>query len=282
MRILIIAAANFFLLFLAGKAVVAADIARDVRGGDAKSESFVELGFGLALDRIPVAGYSRDAESLSEIDDTFGDLGIFLNTRLEWNGLFLELFHESFALATIGYNAWSNDSVEFDLILTSVLGELEPGLVSEFESLEVRDGAVEGGIRTIVYDGPNVIQFEAISDISSVHDGFSLSWQFGRHWQLRNWATHALVGLRYFSEDMSDHYFGVSAAEARPENSLPAYKATDAVLGSVEIGATRPINENWIFRTTASAYRLPDSFLDSPIVTDRLAWQFGVNAVYVF
>jgi len=70
--------------------------------------------------------------------------------------------------------------------------------------------------------------------------------------------------------------------ELEPLFTIPAYKASDAILGSLEFGATRPINENWIFRSNVSAYRLPDSIVDSPFVTERLAWLLGVNAVYVF
>ncbi len=274
------AIASFFLLFWLVNVSNAADISRDVRA-DARTDSFVEIGVGIALERVPIAGYP-DADTLSEVDGVDGELGIFLNTRLDWNGLFLELFNESFAVATIGYNAWGNDSVEFDLILTSTLGGFDPAEVQGFESLQERDAAAEGGIRTIVYEGENVIQFEAITDLSSTHDGFSVSWQFGRHWQLRNWATHALFGLRYFSEDMNDHYFGVTEAEANVDNGLLAYKASDGILSSIELGATRPINEDWIFRSTASAYRLPDSIVDSPFVTDRMAWLFGANVVYIF
>lgn len=260
----------------------AADISRDVRGAEAETGSFLEMGFGIGLERIPIAGYDQDSARQSDIDNVDGQLGVFLDTRLQWNGLFVELFHDSFALATLGYNAWSNNAVEFDLILTSTLGEIDPGFVQGFETVQDRDAAVEGGLRTIVYDGPNIIQFEAITDLSNVHDGFSASWQLGRHWQLRNWSTHALFGLRYFSEDMLDYYFGVSTSEASSENGLAAYQASDAVLASLGVGASRPINEKWIFRSSATAYLLPDSIADSPLVTERVAWQAGVKAVYVF
>jgi len=153
LHIVKITASHFFLfLIIAINSASAADISRDVRGADAQSGSFVELGFHLGLERVAIAGYNSGSDTRSEVDEAGGELGIFLNTRLEWNGLFVELFNESFALATFGYNAWGNDSVEFDLILTSTLGELDPGVVTGFETLNVRDAAVEGGIRTIVYD----------------------------------------------------------------------------------------------------------------------------------
>lgn len=270
------------LLWFSQTAVFAADISRDVRGPKGQSSSFVELGFGLNKERIAVAGYNTDLEQLSEIDDVNFDFRIFLDTRLEWKGFFAELIHESFGLATLGYTAWENESVVFDLILTSSLGELDPSGIAGLESLEIREGAVEGGIRAMAYDGDNVIQFEAITDVSNTHSGFSLSWQFGRHWQLRNWATHTLLGLRYFSEGMVNHYFDVSANEARPEIGVPFYNASDGTIATLEFGATRPINENWVFKGTARAHRLPDAMLDSPLVTNRTAWSLGLNAIYVF
>lgn len=262
--------------------VVVADISRDVRGTDARSESFAEVGVGFGLGRVAIAGFNEGNDEFSEIDEVGAELVLFLSTRLEWEGLFVELFHESFALGTVGYNAWSNDEVEFDLILTSTLGELDPGDVAGFESLNERDAAVEAGVRSIVYSDDNILQFEAIADVSGTHDGFSVSWQFGRNWQVRNWATHALLGLRYFSDDMTDHYFGVSASEASGADVLNAYRADEAIVSSIDLGATRPINENWVFRANATVFRLPDSVLDSPFVTERIAWQLGANAVYVF
>lgn len=253
-----------------------ADIAYKIRQGPDTSVSF-ELGFQAIAADIPIVAWVGEDPA----DPTGGELeiGLIFNGRAEWKGLFAETNSNSFNIFALGYSPWSNENTSVDLLISEGLGPYDPG-IGEFASVENRSSDLVAGIRATHHFENTLIQLEAYSDISGKHDGQMAALQVGQFRQVKNWNLHGLIGARYFSGNMLDYYFGISEEESTA--NIPQYEASGGTLATLEIGATLPLTEKWIYKSTVEGLYLPDSVSASPLADDRLGGIFSTSVTYVF
>ncbi len=275
MRYQHIAVAVFALFSLQAQA---ADITRQVQQPDSGGGSFVDFGISLVTGKLPLVGFN-DRE-IEDSDDRLNGLHLGIEARLEYKRFFIETIDNSFSNITLGYNASATEKSSVELIVASMFDNIERDDIAGLETITDRDGDISAGIRSSHYFGDSILQVELVSDIANAHNGVSASVQLGHQKQIRNWNVHGLVGLRYFSDSILNHYFGVSADEATA--SLPAYTADSGFLPLIQLGATKPLSEKWIFRTTAEYARLPDEVVDSPLAQGDVAYTLMAGVYYVF
>lgn len=262
---------------LASQFVYATDIAREVRQQQSETTGFLEANTGIQLRRIPIIGGEDDSENP---EDAHVNVTLGLSGRLEWRGFFIEAVRESSNNGILGYDAWANENNRVALVITSQLGEYDPATVPGYETVRRRKNDLQFGIRSTHYKGNNIIQLELLGDVSGRNEGLMASWQFGRYWQIRNWNTHALIGARYFPSKTLNYYVGIDADEVSP--NTPQYQARSGLVSMAEVGAAIPLNENWVFRTSFSAERFPDSVVNSPLITARMSYVVEAGFHYVF
>jgi outer membrane scaffolding protein for murein synthesis (MipA/OmpV family) len=119
-----------------------------------------------------------------------------------------------------------------------------------------------------------------MADVSNAHEGVIGAVHVGRQKQIRNWNLHGLLGARLFSDKVADYYMGVSPDEATAD--IPEYRAKAGVLPSIQVGATLPLSEKWIFETQVQYTHLPDSISDSPLAQGDAIYAAQVGVSYVF
>ncbi|MEE9423909.1 MAG: MipA/OmpV family protein [Methylococcales bacterium] len=262
------------LLSIFSSAVMAADIARDIRIGEttpySSDNNFFEIGGGVGLLAEPVKGE----------DDGFG-IKIFIAGRYQWHGIFIESIDASSMDLIVGYNAWNTQRWSLDLIGTSLNNEVISDDNDELKGLNDRDGDFLLGARATGYYGNYIIQLQLLDGVSNVHDGVVTSIEAGRSWQVRNWNYHAILGWRHHQKQVVNYYLGVSQEEAQA-TSLPEYQAGAGSLLTAEIGATYPISEHWVFRGTASLLHLTSNLSKSPIIRDKNSGSLYTTLSYVF
>ena len=241
--------------------VHAADIAREVSESGASNDSFLEISFSLSSFKLPLIGLTD--QNQRESGERINGIDLGLEGQFEYNNFFVEFFTDSFNDVTFGYSMFVGERYSLDLIANDLFGSVKRHDINGFESIEEREGDLNLGIRGNWFDGDNLLQLELLRDVSGAHNGVNASAQLGRQFQLRNWSLHSLAGVRYFSEKVVDHYFGVSAEESTA--TLPVHNASHGFFPSVLIGATLPLNEKWLFRASAGYSYLPESVRDSPL-----------------
>lgn len=255
-----------------GSTAQAADINRDIFDDESGNSSFLEFGFSVNGTTLPLIGFNGREEENS--DGTIIDIDLGLQARFEYKGFFAEVIEDSFSDVALGFTAYESENTSIDIIASSIFGQIRRNDLAGFESITTRKGDINFGIRGSRTSGQNIMQFELLHDVHDAHNGAIASVQFGQRYQVRNWNIHALAGVRYFSGDVIDHYFGVSDAEAT--QSVVAYDAEQGFFPTIKIGATLPINEKWIFRTSAEYSKLPRSVRESPLAQgDNI---YGVSA----
>ncbi|MBX2824553.1 MAG: MipA/OmpV family protein [Gammaproteobacteria bacterium] len=259
-----------------GRLAQAADIAHEVRQGAGQSAGFGELGLAASIHRIPIVGLSDNEKDPADASLSFG---LLLNGMIEWRGFFAEAIFDSFGGIALGYRLYEDERRSLEFVLSNTLAELTTE-TEGFETIEDRDADLVAGLRSSFYLPNSIIQVSLLSDVLDTHGGFSASAQWGRFWQVRNWNLHAMVGARYFSNKLTDYYFGVSPAEVSA--MTPLYTAGGGTMAEFELGATLPLKEDWIFRTGVQLYQFPDAIADSPLTLKDQAYLFNNSINYVF
>lgn len=268
----------------------AADIATDVRAGSGgynnNDGGYFEFGVGLNL--------SASADGARIKTD------VLLAGAYRYRGFFLEAISPGVssnggAVAvgglTLGVNLWRNDQWAVDLLgasttwrPTSRIGEVDYSDSDNPESdREVfkRDSFYSGaGARLTGYFGDTIFQFRLVDDFYD-GSGITSSARIGYSRQVRNWNYHGVASVNHASQKTSQYWYGVSADEA--SNFLPLYDVpTSTISYSAEIGATYPVRENLVFRSTARYTQLDDKVTKSPLQDGDFRLRWNTSLSYVF
>ncbi len=264
----------------------AQSISQALRGNSQNTtENYFEIGLGYTNHEGP----STNPRKL----DWTGSYSIF-NWSYNYKGFFLERFADKFTESTdpfvIGYNAYTNDNWSFDIIGSSknpglkligvAMGGENNGQEIDFVT---RDSDFMIGGRLSGYFGNNILQFSVSQDIRR-HHGRMASALVGRNWQLRNWNFHGLLGVQYSDSTTNDYYKGVRQEEA-DRSSFTAYQAGGGFNYNAEVGVTYPINEDWVYRATATVVSYSDEQLNSPMyhsTSGSTSTTFSTSISYVF
>jgi outer membrane scaffolding protein for murein synthesis (MipA/OmpV family) len=266
-------------LVLTSLSASAADIAREVVTSSDRSDGYAEFSFMLGTGREPLIGFNGK-NSIEESDDQINFLNLGLDARFRYKDVFIELVEDSFSNITLGYIVSTSNSGSLELIGTNVFDIVERDEIPGLESINDRDGDFNLGFRSSTYRGDSVFQFELMADVSNAHEGVIGAVHVGRQKQIRNWNLHGLLGARLFSDKVADYYMGVSPDEATAD--IPEYRAKAGVLPSIQVGATLPLSEKWIFETQVQYTHLPDSISDSPLAQGDAIYAAQVGVSYVF
>jgi len=256
-----------------------ADIAREVVTSSDRSDAYAEFSLSVGVFKLPLIGFN-DEEDIEKSDDTTTDLTLALDARFRYKRFFIDVVQDSFNNLALGLVLANSDQGSTELVLVNVFDDIERDAIVGFESITQRDSDANLGFRSSMYRGNNIFQIELMGDVSDSHKGVMGALHLGRQKQIRNWNLHALLGFRYFSDRVIDHYFGVSTDEAT--ELLPEYKADAGLLPSLELGATLPLNEKWLFKTRARYHSLPESVVDSPLAQGDDFYFANLSVAYVF
>lgn len=223
-------------------------LAQDRDGG------FLELGVGLE--------YS-DGETM--IREGFEGLEVDtqLNASLQLSGLFYEYYSDSGRNGVFGLNFLNTDYVGMDVII----GKEHDSFAKDKDDelllpINIRKADWSVGFRSAVYLGPLVIQGQIREEFTGLHEGFTASLQTGARLQIKNLNLHGIVGASYQSEEVMEYYYGVTAAEANSD--FAEYRPGEDLTYHGEVGASYPINEDWIIRGQMNYTQYSQSIIDSP------------------
>lgn len=194
--------------------------------------------------------------------------------RLVWRGPSL-----SYKLSGLqrGKPSWS---------LTLNLGpnELDAEESSRLSGIEDRDFSILASVR---YQHPMdfaSFSFSAETDVSGKHDGQRIVVGLERPLFIhakRKWIVNAGIEAEYLSENYTDYYFGVSAAE-QSVSSFMQYSVESVVQPSLTLGGYYQFNANWQFIGSLRWQVLADEIKDSPIVDSPSAVNGFAGVVYAF
>jgi len=259
-------------LLLISQAVPAADISRDVRAGredeSVVNDGYLEISASIILNEMPIPGS----------DHLIGNIG--LGGHYRYKRFFIDAHAESYNQFQFGLNAYSGAEWSFDILGATSEHGVDSELNRELKAFTEREPASYLGLRATGYSGSYILQFEALKDVSDVHEGTLVTATVARQWLVRNWNFHALIGARFESAQALDYQFGVDPDEAT--SIYPVYEAGSGTTIVTEFGVTYPLNEHFVFKSTGRWWELPESVVGSPFITNDSYLTFSNSITFVY
>ncbi|GAB3480841.1 MipA/OmpV family protein [Marinomonas epiphytica] len=127
------------------------------------------------------------------------------------------------------------------------------------------------------------ISTKLAQDVSGEHEGYFAQISLGYPIPIGNWQLIPSVSYRYNSEKLSNHLFGVSAAEsARVGGRIAAYNPPSTSVTSFGLRAIYPINDQLSVFSSVRQNQYDKDVLNSPIVSDNKATTFMAGFNYRF
>lgn len=265
----------------------AADMASDLRSGgdgpDIGDGWYAEVGLVATVSE----GSRRYDRNGDQMDASGTGLALVFNGEFRYRGLFAEAAWGSLDGLNLGYNFWNNDYWTLDLLASSGHGRgvdsdnPDIGHLPEDErNLELKKRVYSfrgSGIRVTGYFGNYIFQYRLLVDHFN-DTGVISTARLGRSWQVGNWNLHGLGSLRWDSAKTNQEAFGITAEEATTQ--FPEYRPGAGFSYAAEVGATYPLSQNWVFRTTAQV-STSEKAGDSPLRRKTGAF-INASLTYVF
>jgi len=179
--------------------------------------------------------------------------------------------------SSIGYYLNKNEKFKFAAIGAPRFWGYEPDDSNALTNMTKRGGSFDAGVRgTLVNDALFDTEVTFLSDVTDEHNGQEVALFIKRAFV--QGALTPRIGLKWHSNNLVEHYFGVKTSEARP--GRPAYDP-DSSMSFVAGGTLAlPIGEKWAFVTDASVMVMGEEMTDSPIVEDDAIWSVVSGFVY--
>jgi outer membrane protein len=118
-------------------------------------------------------------------------------------------------------------------------------------------------------------------DVNGDHiDGLIIDSFYSYLLPYKNWDIYLGAGLTYFSQDIVNHYIGVSSDEVT--EIRPEYIANGGFRGQAEIYAQYPLSASWSFHTGLTHSYFSNDVKDSPLVDTNQITQVTLGVLYVF
>ncbi len=185
---------------------------------------------------------------------------------------------------SLNLNVGTNEAWSYGLVLSpsgSLLSDKEEYKDNtRLAGLEERDYTIEGGFYVNHTTDKGRLHFSLKSDLASNHDGQTAVINYT--WDLRagNWYVNPYVGAEWVSSNTTNHFFGVSAAEAT--DTREAYKAGSSLNAFAGLKARLELTDNWDFNFNSGLVALSDEIKDSSIVDEDTLYFSSVGVNYNF
>lgn len=274
------------LLSLVGVAQ-AGDIAIDVRADESdrnRDGGFLELGVAAIATRSLWHSIDPDESEDIELEFEFS-----VSAGYRFKNLFIEGTDEGFDGLNLGVTLAETRFWDVDLLVANVAGNITiesdepPPPETEAQrntAILERDSLfIAAGPRLTGYFDDTIVQFRLVADWYE-GNGFLGSARVGRQWQVGNVNLQAIVGANYYSREFSDYLYGVTAQEQ--SERFPQYSASSALIPEIELGLSKPLRRDWVYRSRLRLRQYPSSISDSPLTVRDSDIIFTNGIHYVF
>lgn len=242
-----------------------------------------------------------NSESPMYDDEGRDGMRLVIDARYQWKGLFAELAFNGVSgeknLTSIGYNFYSTDHWNLDVIAAAVTGRSEFNYIYDGQVKHIAGEPTKGvGFRAQGSWGNSIVQMVALpyiydgeeKDFGSDSAVDYVSLWVGHRWQVKNWSVNGLLGAVYKSSGLLDHQFGVTGNEA--DGIVWAYEPSSGIDYMAHIDLSYPVSKNILFQVFSRYTLYSDAAMDSPLIELAREWddrpenehEFGVLLNYVF
>jgi outer membrane scaffolding protein for murein synthesis (MipA/OmpV family) len=195
----------------------------------------------------------------------------------------LYLYEGKFLFAhgtNFGAHLFRNDTFELNLLVRYRFAQLDPDGSDFLDGIEKRDQAWDGGISGVVRGKWGQLKLDWVTDLTNTHNGNEVDLTYRYRFDIGNWMISPYATGMWLDADLTDYYFGVSPAEARP--GRPAYVPGAAFNFEWGVNTWYQLTEHVFMFANVGFRGFDSSIQNSPLVAeDTVALAFA-GAGYMF
>jgi outer membrane protein len=188
--------------------------------------------------------------------------------------------HVFFRGLQLGWHAWRQEGLQLDVVAQARLEGFDArdipiaGLESRRESMDV------GAVLTLSGE-VGKLEFTALTDALDRSGGQELALSYGYPFTAGRVRITPKVGVRWWSNDMADYYYGIRPGEVA--RGAPAvYTASSALVPEVGVNVSAPLSRRWALWGALRYQRLPSEISNSPLMSKSSASTLLVGLSYAF
>ncbi len=153
------------------------------------------------------------------------------------------------------------------------------------DSRELRDlGDVDGGTNLVLgaemFTGAGLLSVAVAQDVADEHKGTQVDFGWGVPVEFGDLTIVPAVSVSWVSDKLVNHYYGVSASQARAGRA--AYDGDSAWIYGVGVSAEYAFNQSWTVIGAVDYQRYSDEITDSSIVSEDSAVAAMMGVRYQF
>ena len=222
--------------------------------------------------------YKSDPFKYHNPNDRDNGLVLGVNGRYQKKGFFVELrlgaSEQGKSRLAYGYNFLNTEHWSYDFQIATNHKDLEHKLPhSNVNSRRVSN--VASGLRILGDYGNTHLRFIA-AKASGAGGLYAAGW-LSQNYQYNNWNFYSTAGIEYRNEDVVNHFYAINEVEG-----LPYYRGKAGLEYTGQVGASYPINEDWVFEGFVRATLLPSGVSESPLVDGNKVVEAAMVVKYVF
>ncbi len=169
-----------------------------------------------------------------------------------------------FAGVSAGYLLSNGEHYRVALVLQPTLNRLNASDSPQLAGIQSRQWSLAGGANLETFGDWGHLNVGVFHDLLDRNNGTSANLGYRFPFHAGEWTFSPGIGLRWEDSNLTDYYYGVSAAEARA--GRPAYSPGSDTSPYISFGVSTAISEHWQFRGDISYMRFGSAIHDSPIV----------------
>lgn len=199
---------------------------------------------------------------------------VFPFIQFQWGPVYLEG-------VSLGTSLYQTESQSFDIgVSLDIFGDTERGDSRVLQDMQTLDNALNAHIEWSLEKDWGEVSVRAAKDISGTHDGTALSVNYAYPVVYKRWRIRPQVGVHYFSDEISQYYYGVTPEEVRENRA--AYTPDSGVNMSLDVTAIYPFNRHHSLMLMLESTVYSSQITDSPIVEKSNALSLGLGYLYRF
>jgi outer membrane scaffolding protein for murein synthesis (MipA/OmpV family) len=152
------------------------------------------------------------------------------------------------------------------------------GESSTLDGMSRRDWTIQVGANVGRQFGPVRLDLMGQTDVLGEHDGQEYTFKLALPFVGRNWQLIPQFDALYQSDELINHYFGVTEQEARP--GRPEYLPGGGTTLSASLHFSWRFHPKWYLTGSAQMDFLPDVIQDSPLVSRDRVGRLIVGVAY--
>jgi outer membrane scaffolding protein for murein synthesis (MipA/OmpV family) len=165
-----------------------------------------------------------------------------------------------------GIHLFDNDTFEFNLYTRYRFQHLDPDSNVFYEGLEERKQSLDAGIEAGLTQDWGELKLSWVTDTLDRHNGEEVRFSYRYRFESGPWSFSPFISWTWQDDNLTDYYFGVSEAEARPDR--PTFSAGESQSLGFGMNTAWRLTDNIVLFGNIGFAGTDSDVIDSPLIEE--------------